>query len=172
MGNTHSPIEDGLPSIEQLKSKVFEAVQRLLENDSFLIEKQIHEMALSFRLGFYLVERFEPDFDVDCEYNRELDNPKRRDNSRDPNSQRPDVIVHKRGENSSNLIVIEIKKSHSSKTAISERRNIEDWMAAERFYRLGVRVAFEWQDSSAIGEVQFKTRDCSWEVSQKFIKRS
>lgn len=168
MGKNLSQIKAELPSIERLKSEVSEAVRRLLEKDSLLIEKQLHEMTLSFRLGFYLAEVFEPEFDVDCEYNRELDNPKRRDNLMDSNSHRPDVIVHKRGDNSSNLIVIEIKKTFNRKDALDEKKHIEEWMAAERFYRLGVRVAFEWQGTSAIGEVQFKTCNGTWEESQRY----
>jgi len=69
----------------------------------------ISEQSVTFRLGFYLQQRFE-NHHVDCEYNRRGTTLKT-DEYVDLEWMKPDVIVHTRKIKEQNLVVIEAKKS-------------------------------------------------------------
>lgn len=106
--------------MEQLiKNAVDEALGQLLRADSDILKMDINERSISHRLAGYL-EPFFPGWNVDCEYNRNHDDPKRlnipRRNIDSDDIQAttvfPDIIVHKRGTDD-NLLVIEMKKTTS-----------------------------------------------------------
>lgn len=95
------------------------ALDALLERDAYILETDANERAISHRLAIYLEQHF-PDWNVDCEYNRNHDDPKRlkvprQDVPNDDTQARtvfPDIIIHKR-DTDENLVVIEIKKTTS-----------------------------------------------------------
>lgn len=87
------------------------AFDELFTRDCILFDlgaEGISEQTATFRLGYYLQNRF-PYHNVDCEYNRWFDEPKR-DERVDLEWMKPDVIIHTRRTQSENLIVIEAKK--------------------------------------------------------------
>ena len=98
---------------------VIAALEELLRRDRYLLEVDANERSISHRFGMYLQAVF-PDFDVDCEYNRDGIEPKRLGHFElDPNEEDsdaktvfPDVVVHQRGKRE-NYLVIEFKKSSS-----------------------------------------------------------
>lgn len=61
---------------------------------------------------------------------------------RNYDSHRPDIIFHKRGTNSLNYLVIELKCNNPSEDDIKEdiRKITKDWMAGELRYRFGASV--------------------------------
>lgn len=97
----------------------------LYENDHYLIEHEpsdcknkvdnnhhVGERTVVFRFAYYLQKTLEDnhlfqDLFVDCEYNRNLNDVKRTPNF--PNGTYPDLILHKRGEESNNLLIMEFK---------------------------------------------------------------
>ncbi len=103
--------------------------QRLWDEDRLLLRLDAHERSICFRLATYLAEQF-PEFDVDCEYNRnhaegnyqkrvrntELIDLVKRQRPRLGNEDGlmilPDIIVHIR-DKPMNLLVIEAKKTSS-----------------------------------------------------------
>ncbi|PLY03489.1 MAG: hypothetical protein C0622_04300 [Desulfuromonas sp.] len=93
------------------------ALATLLRADSDLLVFDVNERSITHRLAVYL-ERHFPGWNVDCEYNRDFEDPKRMDlqrrniDSADTQATTvfPDIIVHKRGTDQ-NLVVIEMKKS-------------------------------------------------------------
>lgn len=101
-------------------SKLEKALSKLIENDEFLLICDANERSISHRLAVYLEQEFDG-WDIDCEYNRNLDSPKRLNlESMDSESADidvrtvfPDIIIHQRGTNN-NLLVIEMKKTTSS----------------------------------------------------------
>jgi hypothetical protein len=114
------------PSKDEVHNKVDQAIAQLIEKDAYLLKIDANERAISHRLGLYLQLLFE-DWNVDCEYNRDLDNPKRLKTymgffdadqrvwniaETDPITVFPDIIAHKRGTHD-NLLIIEIKKTTS-----------------------------------------------------------
>jgi hypothetical protein len=119
-------MSDIFPPEGEVHDKVDQAIAQLIENDKYLLQIDANERAISHRLGLYLQLLFE-DWHVDCEYNRDLDNPKRLKtyesvfdaNQRvwniaqtDSITVFPDIIIHKRGTHN-NLLIIEIKKTTS-----------------------------------------------------------
>lgn len=126
--------------LDKLRNVIQRAFEKLLENDSFLLENDLHERTISHWFAVYLNDEIQDSFpkekyNVDCEYNRDV-------TRKDGNAKKvlllkddinkefqktsskaleyfaegsvyPDIIVHKRGSNANNLLVIEIKKSNS-----------------------------------------------------------
>ncbi len=94
-------------------------IDLLYENDSYLLWGNVHERTIAAQFACYL-RRLLPGFDVDAEYNRELVAEK--ENKKNANQKKikeslviPDIIIHKRGENERNCMVLEIKVGNSTK---------------------------------------------------------
>lgn len=90
--------------------------------------RDIHEQALAHRLAFHLENSGSfTGYHVDCEYNRRGDNPKTDANGR---KFRPDIIIHVRGNDDSNLVMIETKKFNDTdeekETTRRDLSNIKD----------------------------------------------
>ena len=104
------------------------------------------ERSIVFRFAHYLCNLLEQstesindnvqfkDYDVDCEYNRNLYDLKR--TPEHENGSYPDVIVHKRGTQNSNLLVIEIKTYWNDDTEedIKKLKWYTDQNPDEKFY--------------------------------------
>ena len=94
-----------------------EAIRALYEKDSALFRRDVHEVAISHRLAIYLEQILKEkkllgDCSVDIEYNRNLYGGKYLSKE----NERPDILVHKRGNHERNLLIIEIKKEYQSST--------------------------------------------------------
>lgn len=88
-----------------IPKKVEIACELLLKEDRDLFTCEVNERTLTQNLAKHL-QKFFPNFSVDCEYNRDGTNPKKVDGKNIV----PDIIIHKRGCNDHNLVVIEAKK--------------------------------------------------------------
>ena len=122
----------------QIERRMKIALDMLRVNDNYLLVHDVNERSITHKLAMYLNETFGKNYDVDCEYNRNLEDPSNSKRiryvtmsienklERSKNeiedlieglyverSVYPDVIVHKRGTNSKNLLAIEVKKSTS-----------------------------------------------------------
>lgn len=104
---------------EQIENALSTAIDLLLTADEDILRLDINERTISHRLAIYLEPHF-PGWNVDCEYNRDHDDPKRLDIKRrrvisddtQATTVFPDIIVHRRG-TEQNLLVIEMKKTTS-----------------------------------------------------------
>jgi hypothetical protein len=137
---------------EKRVAQAIEAAQKKLwDSDKRLLELDAHERSICFRFAVYLAEQF-PEFDVDCEYNRNHDEDDYLKRLKDENLYdivgreprfgdedglmiMPDVIVHIRDE-PMNLLVIEVKKTSS---AIPEHKDLFKLNALKK--ELGYRFA-------------------------------
>lgn len=100
--------------IDEFLSVLTIALDTLYYKDQYLINhesmrhtkdsKHISELSISHKLGHYLALLI-TEYDVDCEYNRNVADKK----SMGESHIRPDIIIHKRGNNEKNFVVIEIK---------------------------------------------------------------
>src|SRR5436305_1266618 len=103
--------------LEEILNRSQKAFSVLFAKDAELFRKQIHEQTVTFRFGIYLQEEFSNmSYQVDCEYNRQWDNPKRLLSTK--RLIKPDLVVHRRlklGEPNinANLFVLEAKKAGS-----------------------------------------------------------
>lgn len=111
------------------KQQIEDAVKKMSSSSDWsLVEENVSERAICHRLANYIQDQF-PDWDVDCEYNRNFaadglvkelpwsgqefydDDDQKFLQGKDSRMRRvlPDIIVHKRG-SQDNYIVIEVKK--------------------------------------------------------------
>jgi hypothetical protein len=103
---------------ERIKEKVYGALDLLRLHDYYLLKEDINERTITHKLAEHLQHYFYS-YNVDCEYNRninELDSLKKIRISKTEKSVFPDIIVHKRGKNDKNLLIVELKKSTSSES--------------------------------------------------------
>lgn len=111
-----------LPMRELVESALNDSLDQLLRSDGDILAMDVNERSISHRFASYL-EPFFKGWNVDCEYNRKHDDPKRLDirrrNVRSDDTQAttvfPDIIVHRRGTDE-NFLVIEMKKTSSQES--------------------------------------------------------
>ncbi|MGY0500672.1 hypothetical protein ACWZHB_19470 [Nocardia sp. FBN12] len=106
-------IQAGHPTHDDVHAYLRSAVLALYRDERELIESTVHEQTLAFRIGLRLansVERPDNRLRVDTEYNRQGTRSKTIRNS-GPIGERPDLVIHVRGNDESNLLAVEIKKS-------------------------------------------------------------
>ena len=128
--------------LETIKDILKKCLDLLYTKDFELFEYNtldplISERCLTFRLGYYLQNEF-PNYCVDSEYNRHLKGLKIMDEHRIY----PDLIVHVRGKDDSNLLWIEIKKNINECSNDIERLKK---VTQEEYYKYdyGVMVVLE-----------------------------
>ena len=105
-------------SNELLIEMVNKALDKLYENDKILIQNDVHEQTIVSRFTKYFENIFEAmindiELSVDNEYNRDIlseDTYKKIKYSGLDHKIKPDFILHKRGSNDKNILVIEFKK--------------------------------------------------------------
>lgn len=105
----------------QLDEIVRTCLQELNDQDGQILTQDIGERALCGRLAMLMAPKF-PAYYVDIEYNRKGPGLEPKDiEMPDENGELtanrvfPDIIVHERGHNLRNLLVVEVKKIHQSR---------------------------------------------------------
>lgn len=100
-----------------LEFYIQKALKKLYKNDEYLIkiytekdneDGHVSERSIVFRFGIYLEKyrlKYFTQYDLDVEYNRNINLIK----MLDENKVMPDLIIHKRGTNENNLLVLEFK---------------------------------------------------------------
>jgi hypothetical protein len=106
-----------IPEFDEIAAALAAAIGKFHNNsDQYLLEFNLNERTISHRLALHL-QRTLPEWDVDCEYNRNEDTIKTLElpknhipwNDLEAKTVFPDIIVHKRGPGP-NVLVIEMKK--------------------------------------------------------------
>jgi hypothetical protein len=141
-------LSDELP-VDEILRRFDVAVARLFRDDQYLLIHDVSERAVTHKLGEYL-QRLFPHWHVDCEYNRNRHEPKRV-HLPDPGDQEaeryvsiyPDIIVHQRGANDRNLLIVEAKKARDGR-GDGEARDRTKLVAYAREldYTVGVFIVF------------------------------
>jgi hypothetical protein len=139
-------------------AKLQEAIDWFTADDQYLLDNDLSERCIASRLAMYLQAAF-PDHDVDVEYNRAGEIAKRvpmseecdtREN-RDGNPLAvPDVIVHKRGPEGPNILVLELKKTSNQEGWNCDRERVHKFRE-HLDYEFGALIECEtreWHDKS------------------------
>lgn len=108
-----------------IECRVRRAIEKLWEHDRHLLTTDVNERSITHHLANHLQQEFQ-NWNVDVEYNRDDRNVKRLSiptelsseaaknnvSRKDTNAVTvyPDIIVHRRGDNDYNLLVVEVKK--------------------------------------------------------------
>ena len=131
-------------------------------SECYYEEADMHEVALCHRLAVYLEksEKFDG-YLIDCEYNRNETNVKKNPPDKVKNCAfRPDIIVHKRGSDDDNLIMIEAKKASANPSEKEEekkrlRRHAEEYKYCYAFY---VEFPRECVQEDSVREIEFRDK--------------
>lgn len=147
---------------EQILFFINQAIANLFESEKDILERGLNERILSSRFADYLRPLFN-EFDVDPEYNGDIDKPNDRKaldiaknrlteigykpNQKNNYKLSPDIIIHKRGSNENNLVVIEVKKDSSPERdkdydLIKLEHLTIDYLGNHYNYELGVAIIF------------------------------
>lgn len=126
-------------------SKVLdEALNELYRNDKHLLDYKVNERAIVFRLGIYMQELMNKygcfeGLNLDFEYNRNIYDAKRL--PKWENGVYPDLIVHKRGANVFNLLVMEFK-TYWNPNCTNDYKKIKEFVnpCGEYRYRCGKSI--------------------------------
>lgn len=131
---------------EEIKNRVNIAIGVLFKNDSFLLENNVHERSIAYKLAEYLQVQF-LDLNVDIEYNLKGLDTKLLNGIRQCSEQRatdrvlPDIIIHKRDTNY-NLLVVEIKTNNQDDTCDIEKLKLFTTNNGDYKYVLGLFIKF------------------------------
>lgn len=104
-------------TFEEIKSLVDESLQEFYAKDVGLFKhKAVSERCMMFHIGWHMLKKMKstPEFyglDLDCEYNRHLNDPK----SMQGQLVIPDLVIHSRKKDDHNILVVEFKKGNPSK---------------------------------------------------------
>ena len=135
--------------IDEIEEKVGKALAKLLQKDSTLFKEGVNERSVTHKLAEYLQHEF-ADWNVDCEYNRNLGESKRvripetgvKWDDLESRTVFPDIIVHKRG-TKKNLLVIEAKKSNSTVSARFDKTKLRAFLQEPFSYKFGLFIEFD-----------------------------
>ncbi|MFZ0657236.1 MAG: hypothetical protein WAM05_00855 [Candidatus Binataceae bacterium] len=126
--------------VNEVKERLDRALRKVNNDDRILLEYDVHESCIATRLAMYLQAEFSP-YSVDVEYSRNGGVlPKRlrlpvQCGRKKHGVVRPDIIVHYRGPDGPNLLVLELKKSGNTDSSECDRDRI-------RAFRREFRYAF------------------------------
>lgn len=149
--------------------KCHEAIDLLIERDSWLLENDLSEQSITHKLAEYLQFLFWP-YNVDCEYNGDVRSTNQKKyiqvlkarlnhvsllkeaEEAEPEIEHtiravfPDIIVHRRGTHDQNLCIIEVKKSTSSVSSDYDVIKLEAYTSPANennlAYQLGIFILF------------------------------
>ncbi|MGD9727282.1 MAG: hypothetical protein AB7G68_11395 [Nitrospiraceae bacterium] len=102
----------------EISTVLDKAIDRLISEQSTLLDLDVTERALSHHLARYIQALVPAEYDVDIEYNRHFRDSKRLnlphrdalDREIRATTVFPDILVHKRNTDMMNLLVLELKK--------------------------------------------------------------
>lgn len=130
-----------------VKEKVIRSVGLVRARDRFLLEQAAHERSVTHKLAEYFQHEF-PDYNVDCEYNRHGLATKvlpRECEERAQDFVYPDIVVHVRGNDDCNLLVIEAKLGSHAVAPECDATKLKEFTKpnGEYHYQLGLFIGFD-----------------------------
>lgn len=144
-------------SKDEIEGKIKASLLKLRKQDKYLLDNNLNERTITYKLATYIQQEFQ-DFNVDCEYNRfddlvkKIKVPKSNVNWDDTEARTvfPDIIIHKRGKQENNLLVIEIKKSSNSDSGDIDRMKLKALIEYPYNYKFGLflRINLDNNDDS------------------------
>lgn len=152
-------------SKENIEKCINRALDLLYEKDEYLIahpgpkrEDHVSERGIVFRFGVYFDwlfrESISGDYHIDTEYNRDEDEIKRSPRPCKPEELQncyPDFIVHRRGNNDNNLLILEFK-TWWNKTQDDDRKRVRYFIdpTSQYKYQFGATVLLEQQRGKCV----------------------
>lgn len=138
---------------EKLYKRVSAALAAFFREDRKLLHVDASERSISHKLAEQLQKQF-PQLNVDCEYNRHINSVKRltyrydetiKPDDLEAKTVFPDIVVHKRQSDESNLLVIEIKKGDSGQRTSHDVEKLKAFTVEPYVYGIGLFLSFNVQ---------------------------
>lgn len=164
---------------QQIKQHLTDALATFHERDQWLLAHDVNEPCISHKLAEYLQDHF-CNYHVDCEYNGNIHREGRRkriillkEELRQLGSIRPteedlnlierlvypDIIIHRRGSNSKNLCIIEVKKDTNTLPLYYDDIKLKAYTSTENGndlkYQLGVFICFNTRHRALDHTIQY-----------------
>jgi len=133
-------------SKNEILRKVRNALKDFFQEEQSLLDVNASERSISHKFAEYLQKQFH-NLDVDCEYNRHGSDIKRLKyylpkqtevDKLEAKTIFPDIVVHKRGNDKNNTVVIEIKKSNSGQDHTADIQKLKAFTGSQYKYKLGI----------------------------------
>ncbi len=134
---------------EDVRKRLETALEALVQNDGYMLEIAVAERALVARLSQYLMPLF-PDYAIDTDYDRHGMETKRAEIPSECATKIdeagkaiiiPDLIVHRRGNDNYNLLVVEAKKSSDRRGSNCDRLRVNA-LKRELGYQFAALITF------------------------------
>ena len=126
---------------KRIKNIVKNVLLKFFEKDVYFLENNMNEVSITQKLGCYFQELFS-EYNVDTEYNRDHNNPKQIVQDGRRRNIKPDIIVHNRGSNDFNYLVIEAKKSNN-RDAESDLDKLQAYLRTPLEYDFALFIEFQ-----------------------------
>lgn len=141
-------------SLEQIQEKIETALNLFLTNENELLIIDSNEVTISSKFSTYLATEF-PEWDVDCEYIRDMTEVKRLEKDGKKVRIIPDIVIHHRI-SKENLMVIEVKKSPPYLLLDQEVKDdlarLQKMTSDEKYnYQFGLFILFYVKENSGKG---------------------
>lgn len=113
------------------------------------------EQAISFHIGLYMYKYIKKrnwlkGYDIDMEYNKNGDMGKVIPSR--PNGARPDIIIHQRGLNDWNVLMIEVKGWWNKTSRDNDRDKLRDFTDQQGEYKYGLGVFLDLRNTGCTPE--------------------
>ncbi|MGI8316876.1 hypothetical protein [Halobacillus mangrovi] len=151
-------------------NKINKAISKFYSRDEYLLINNLNERTIAHKFASYLQVEFD-NYDVDCEYNKNVDEDNGAKNIYIVKNEAeelkrkikqetefddieytvisiyPDIVIHKRGGNDNNLLIIEIKKSSNNLDFSYDHKKLqcytENSTPNSLKYKFGLFIEFE-----------------------------
>ena len=136
--------------MEELVYKIKQTIKILYKEDKILFNNEISERCLVYNFAKHFAkilddEKYE-ELNLDLEYNRNCGKMKTIENQL---TSYPDLILHKRGSNNDNRLVIEFKKWNNRSKFNKDRHKLQCFKN-EYGYKLCMLIVFDKEDSEKV----------------------
>lgn len=154
----------------EAKNVLQTALETLRQSDLETFGEDVGERPIMFRIAYYMMLQIEDGgpLHVDCDYNRNIDAvkqllpvkeetfPEAGDRVKAPRFF-PDIVVHKRRDDTENVLVCEIKKAGNSRGGDEDRKRLQTLTRADGYfrYKLGAFIEVD-QANRQIGVEYFE----------------
>lgn len=152
-------------SEDEVFHRVSRALRAFYASDADLLHRNASERSIAHKLAEHLQDQF-PEYKVDCEYNRHVDSVKRQPQDDVAAAGRgrrgavlPDIVVHERGTDEQNVLVIEIKKSSSRRSHDGDVKKLCLFTGSKFGYAVGIFIVIDVARRRVGGVCVFKDGD-------------
>lgn len=141
-----------LEEIENLEKYVKQAMKELYNKDRILLKDNVSERCLVYNFARHLEKILKDteyrNLSIDLEYNRRCERLKELEGQK---TSYPDLIVHERGTDDKNTIVIEFKKWNNKNIKVLEkdRKKLKGFKYEYR-YKMPILIIFDKENSEKV----------------------